>query len=176
MNRPKSKLTNKFKIRHWIKKDFNEVRKILKETWIQTYNFIPQNDLLIHLDNYYSIERLEELFNNPAAYCYSVEIDKQVIGWMKLFDNKSDGNFYLSSLYILKAFQGLGIGKELMNIAEIKAIELNHSLIWVGVMEKNINTLNWYKKRGFDFITEEPFKMGETEVNHLIGFKRLNLE
>lgn len=168
-------MTNKYQIRFWTKNDFNKVRKILIETWIHTYDFIPQNDLLIHLENYYSIERLNELFNNPDAYCYSVEIDKQVIGWMKLIDDKSDGNFYLSSLYILKEYQGLGIGKELMLVADKKALELNHSSIWVGVMDQNIHALNWYKKLGFNFIKEEPFKLGRTEVNHLIGVKSLNL-
>lgn len=167
-------MKNKFQIRSWIKNDFNEVRKILKETWLQTYDFIPENDLLIHLENYYSLEKLNELFNNPDAYCFSIEKDRQVIGWMKLFDNKSDGNFYLSSLYILKDYQGLGIGKELISVADKKALELNHSRIWVGVMKKNINTLTWYKKLGFNFIKAEPFKMGETEVSHLIGYKKLN--
>ncbi len=167
-------MKNKFQIRSWIKNDFNEVRKILKETWLQTYDFIPENDLLIHLENYYSLEKLNELFNNPDAYCFSIEKDRQVFGWMKLFDNKSDGNFYLSSLYILKDYQGLGIGKELISVADKKALELNHSRIWVGVMKKNINTLTWYKKLGFNFIKAEPFKMGETEVSHLIGYKKLN--
>lgn len=169
-------MKSKFHIRSWVKNDFNEVRKILIETWLQTYDFIPENDLFIHLENYYSLEKLYELFNNPDAFCYSVETDKQVIGWMKLFDDKYDGNFYLSSLYILKDYQGLGIGKELMSAADKKALELNHSRIWVGVMGKNINTLIWYKKLGFDFVKEGPFKMGGTEVNHFIGFKRLKLD
>lgn len=164
-------MSTEFQIRPWSEKDFYEVRKILSITWFETYNFIPEKDLVTYLDKYYSFENLHELFNNKNAFCFSVEFDNHLIGWMRLIDNKTDGKFYVSSLYILPKYQGLGIGKKLMQIAEKKAVELNHSDIWIGVMEKNTLTLNWYKKLGFNFIKEEPFIMGVTEVNHFIGYK-----
>jgi ribosomal protein S18 acetylase RimI-like enzyme len=101
----------------------------------------------------------------------SVIVENEVVGWMKLFDNKDENKFYVSSLYVLPKFQGYGIGKELILLAEDKAKQLNYSEVWIGVMEQNVNTLNWYRKLGFNFVSVEPFRMGETEVAHLIGFK-----
>lgn len=169
------KLKKDFTIRFWKENDFLVIRKLLGITWLKTYSFIPEKDLSEHLNRYYSFEQLESLFNDKNYFCYSVENKDEIIGWMKLFDNQDEGKFYVSSLYVLPNYQGNGIGKELMNIAESKARELKHSDIWIGVMEQNENTLNWYKKLGFNFIKAEPFKMGETEVSHLIGYKKLNL-
>ncbi len=166
-------MNSEFPIRPWSEKDFTDVRKLLSITWFETYKFIPENDLLNYLNNFYSFEKLEELYRNKNAYCFSVEFENQLIGWMKLIDNKSEGKFYVSSLYILPNFQGLGIGKKLMLLAEQKAAELGHNDLWIGVMEKNLPTLKWYKKLGFIFIKEEPFAMSETSVNHYIGFKSI---
>jgi len=166
-------MNSEFPIRPWSEKDFTNVRKLLSITWFETYKFIPENDLVNYLNNFYSFEKLEELYRNKNAYCLSVEFENQLIGWMKLIDNKSEGKFYVSSLYILPNFQGLGIGKKLMLLAEQKAAELGYTEFWIGVMEKNLPTLNWYKKLGFIFIKEEPFAMGETSVNHYIGFKSI---
>ncbi len=166
-------MKQKFKIRSLNRNDFTEIEKLLKETWLKTYDFIPINVLLEHLENHYSVQKIDELFSNPLYYCYTVLNEDSVIGWMKLYDNKIEKKFYLSSLYIHPDFQGSGIGKELIQIAEQKAVELNYSYIWVGVMEQNINAMNWYKKLGFNFVDDEPFVMGKTSVNHFIGFKQL---
>jgi len=171
--KPDSEVGKNFLIRPWSKKDFLSVRSILIETWLVTYNFIPEVDLRIHLENFYSIKKLNELFKNENTHCFCVEFENNIIGWMKLFDNKVENRFYVSSLYVLPDYQGYGIGKKLMLLAEEKAVELNHSEIWIGVMEQNINTLNWYRKLGFNFVTAEPFRMGSSEVVHLIGFKSI---
>lgn len=166
-------MKNDFTIRIWKEDDFLAVRKLLGITWHETYTFIPEKDLNEHLNRYYSFEQLESLFNDKNYFCYSVEKEGEIVGWMKLFNNQDENKFYVSSLYVLPNYQGNGIGKELMNLAESKARELKHSEIWIGVMKQNENTLNWYKKLGFNFLKEEPFRMGETEVNHFIGFKKL---
>lgn len=36
-------------IRYWSEKDFSTVRKILLETWLNTYTFIPEEDIRFHL-------------------------------------------------------------------------------------------------------------------------------
>ena len=55
--------------------------------------------------------------------------------------------------------------------AEETAVKLKHDKVWLGVMKDNAKALEWYKKLGFQFVEEEPFKMGNTEVLHLIGYK-----
>ncbi|NWF90576.1 MAG: GNAT family N-acetyltransferase [Ignavibacteriaceae bacterium] len=158
-------------LRNWVKADFPSVRNILEITWKDTYNFIPENDLLLHLENYYSESKLNELFDNPAVIGILAEFSSKPIGWMKLFDDQLTSRFYISSLYVLPSYQGFGMGKRLLQKAEEIAAKLGYTKVWLGVMNDNVKALEWYKKNGFNFTEQEPFKMGQTEVLHLIGYK-----
>ena len=168
------KTSTEITLRNWTKEDFQTVRNILLVTWKDAYNFIPEKDIITHLENYYSETRLLELFNNHMVNGILAEIENESVGWMKLFDDELAKRFYISSLYVLPGFQGYGIGKKLLLNAEEVATNLKHDKVWLGVMIDNIKALEWYRKIGFEFVEEEPFKMGETEVLHLIGYKTLN--
>src|SRR3989304_7629164 len=168
------KTSTEITLRNWTKEDFQTVRNILLVTWKDAYHFIPEKDIIIHLDNFCSETKLLELFNDHRTNGILAEIENKPVGWMKLFDNQLAEKFFISSLYVLPGFQGYGIGRKLLLKAEETASKLKHDKVWLGVMKDNVKTLEWYRKIGFQFVEEEPFKMGETEVLHLIGYKALN--
>jgi hypothetical protein len=60
----------------------------------------------------------------------------------------------------------------LLESAEEYAAEKGLDELWIGVMVKNRQALLLYRKVGFQFVREEPFTMGKTTVNHLIGYKK----
>ena len=161
-------------LRYWKKEDFQSVRNILLVTWKDAYHFIPEKDIITHLENYYSEAKLLELFNNHLVKGILTDIENKSVGWMKLFNDDLSEKFFISSLYVLPEFQGYGIGGKLLFKAEESAAKLKHDKVWLGVMKDNIKALEWYRKIGFQFVEEEPFKMGETEVLHLIGYKLVN--
>lgn len=165
--KPSTKIT----LRFWTKEDFGAVRNILLITWKDTYNFIPEKDILTHLEKYYSEDKLLDLFNNEQVNGIISEIGDKQAGWMKLYEDQAAKRFYISSLYVLPQYQGFGIGKKLLFNAEELASKSNYNKVWLGVMKDNVKALDWYQKIGFKFTEEEPFKMGETEVLHLIGYK-----
>lgn len=158
-------------IRYWSEKDFSAVRKILLETWLNTYTFIPEEDIRFHLEKFHKIEKLQQLYIDSDTNCFMAEINENPIGWMKLYNNENQKRFYVSSLYVLPDNQRFGIGRKFLEVAESLAGKMNYDRIWLGVMKDNIKALNWYKKIGFSFIEEEPFQMGKTIVIHLIGYK-----
>lgn len=162
---------NRIIIREWTENDFSTVRKILLLTWKDAYHFIPDKDLVKHLDTFYSQTALSNLYNDYYTEGYIAEIFNKPAGWMRIFGDHKNRKFFISSLYILPEFQGLGIGKKLLFKAETIALDLKLDKIWLGVMKDNVTALEWYKKLGFEFVQEEPFKMGDTEVIHLIGYK-----
>jgi len=168
------KTSTELTLRNWTKEDFQTVRNILLVTWKDAYHFIPEKDIITHLDNFYSETKLLELFNDHKTNGILAEIENKPVGWMKLFDDQLAEKFFISSLYVLPEFQGYGIGRKLLLKAEETASKLKHDKVWLGVMKDNVKTLEWYRKIGFQFVEEEPFKMGETEVLHLIGYKTLN--
>ena len=161
-------------LRNWTKEDFQTVRNILLVTWKDAYHFIPEKDIITHLENYYSETKLLELFNNHLVKGILADLENKSVGWMKLFNDEMADKFFISSLYVLPEFQGYGIGGKLLSKAEETAVKLKHDKVWLGVMKDNVKALEWYRKIGFQFVEEEPFKMGNTEVLHLIGYKILN--
>jgi ribosomal protein S18 acetylase RimI-like enzyme len=158
-------------LRNWTKKDFPIVKDILLTTWKDTYSFIPEKDFLLHFEKFYSEDRLIEMFNDPFTNGILAEVNSIPAGWMKLFEDLINKRFYISSLYILPAFQGFGLGKQLLNESYSIAKQKLFIKVWLGVMKQNVKALEWYKNLGFVFIEEEPFQMGTTEVMHLIGYK-----
>jgi len=50
-----------------------------------------------------------------------------------------------------------------MNFAFKRAKELNKQTIWLGVWEKNVNAIAFYKKYGFKKVDAHSFYMGDEE-------------
>lgn len=160
-------------IRNWSREDFSIVKKILLNTWKDTYTFIPENDILTHFEKFYSDERLIEILEDPFSFGIIAEVNAVPAGWLKLFEDKINKKFFVSSLYVLPEFQGYGLGKKLLNESYTIAKRKGFNKVWLGVMKQNEKALDWYKNLGFVFDEEEPFQMGLTEVMHLIGYKSI---
>ena len=163
-------------IRPWWEEDLEKVRLIFWETWISTYSgYIPESDLRDYLDAHYSLEALHEIFVSPDVYGFVAEGDETVAGCARCTHARSETRFYLTSLYVLPHFQKRGIGARLLNEAERQANACGCDRIWLGVMQKNTNAYEWYKRIGFAFVEEAPFTMGATTVSHAIGFKMISM-
>jgi ribosomal protein S18 acetylase RimI-like enzyme len=161
-------------IREWTKEDLPAVRRITWETWVATYaSFIPMEDLRGYCDEQYSIEALARLMESPSFRGLLAIEDGVPAGYAKVKYSKEEERCYLSSLYILPAFQGRGIGSRLLAAGEEFARTFGVAAIWLGVMVQNTSALAWYRKIGFTFSEEAPFTMGKTTVNHLIGHRNI---
>lgn len=162
-------------IRQWRMDDLPSVQRITWDTWLAAYSeFIPENDLQTYFDSHYTMEALSELFHSVLVNGFVSEIDGSVVGYARTQLNNEENRFYISSLYVLPQYQGKGIGMKLLRAAEECANAHHLGTVWLGVMVQNVGALTWYKKIGFQFVEEAPFTMGNTTVNHLIGYKRIH--
>jgi ribosomal protein S18 acetylase RimI-like enzyme/diadenosine tetraphosphate (Ap4A) HIT family hydrolase len=161
-------------IRPWEKSDLASMRRITWESWISTYlSFIPETDLKSYFDIHYTEKCLLSMFEDPSMYGFIAAMDGQAAGYARLFFNREENRLYVSSLYFSPDFQGGGMGGRLLEAAEGYATEKGLDELWIGVMVKNRQALEFYRKAGFQFIREEPFTMGKTTLSHLIGYKRI---
>ncbi len=165
------KLQTDIKLRNWQKEDFPVVKDILLTTWKDAYSFIPLDDIETYFNEFYSDQRLIEMLDDPLTKGILAEVGINPVGWMKLYHNNLEKKFFVSSLYVLPGYQGYGIGHKLLDESYRIAKEKHFNRVWLGVMKQNVKSLDWYTKRGFVFVEEEPFQMGSTEVMHLIGYK-----
>lgn len=163
-------------IRQWTLDDLPSVRRVTWDTWLDAYSsFIPESDLRAYYDSNYTLDALSRLFRTQSMNGFVAEVDGEVVGCVKTKFNKEENRFYVSSLYILPAFQGQGIGGMLMVAAEEMAAAFSADSVWLGVMTQNTRALDWYKKHGFHFVEEAPFTIGHTTVVHLIGYRKIDV-
>ncbi len=161
-------------IRPWTEADIDATRRILRESWGVAYSsFIPREDLEGYLEAQYSPDALRVLHRTAGVAAFIVESAEEPAGYARTRYDSAAGRFYLSSLYVLPSAQGKGLGTALMAAAEAEARRTGADRIWVGVMERNRRTLEWYSRLGFAFTEREPFRMGGTTVEHRIGYREL---
>ena len=72
------------------------------------------------------------------------------------------GDYELRRIYLLHRFQGLGIGRALMDRAIASAREQGYKRLLLGVYGKNHSALRFYEKAGFTQIGERFFTVGAT--------------
>jgi ribosomal protein S18 acetylase RimI-like enzyme len=156
------------------KNDFKIVRDILLSTWLGTYSkIIPPEELKSYLNLSCSDKKLKELVNDKFTKGIIAEADRKPVGWMRITISPTENKFFVNQLYVLDEYQGKGIGKKLIKLAEKEALKNNFTKIWLGVMSENVLSVKWYKSLGFIFDEEVPFKMINTTVTHLIGWKEI---
>ncbi len=159
-------------LREMTLEDLPAMRHISWVTWLATYApFIPEDDLRAYFDAHYSLEALSVLFQKRTVKGFMAFMDGSPAGFVKTEYSEEEKRFYVSSLYVLPGHQGEGLGTRLFDTAEAHGRTWHADRVWLGVMEKNIRTLEWYRRMGFHFIEEQPFTMGRSTVNHLIGYK-----
>ena len=148
--------------------DLESLQKISIETFYQTFvNSNTAENMKAYLENAYNEEKLYRELSNPNSSFFFVYVDERLAGYLKLneFPSQSDINdidsLELERIYILKEFQGAGLGKDLLEHAISIAIEYGKKYIWLGVWEHNERAKRFYQKNGFYRIGEHSFVVGD---------------
>lgn len=66
----------------------------------------------------------------------------------------------IARIYALSSAIGKGVGSALMQYCIDMAKELNKSIIWLGVWEKNEQAIAFYNRWGFEKFSEHSFLLG----------------
>ena len=80
----------------------------------------------------------------PNAKIYAYYHNDVIVGFLGMIDN------YIAGIFILKEFQSLGIGTQLLN--EVKS---GYSKLTLNVYQKNETAIRFYLKHGFKVQKEE---------------------
>ena len=121
---------------------------------------------------------LEELTDKNSKFFF-LYCGEKLAGYIKVNETPSQtdindpNSLELERIYVTGEFQGQGLGGYLMQKAVSIAVERHKKYIWLGVWEKNENTLRFYKKKGFYEIGTHTFVMGEDRQTDYILKKDL---
>lgn len=132
--------------------------QLAKEIW--TEYFIPmigEPQVKYMLTNMQSFEAMKTQISEGYQY-YLIADDEQPIGYLCL--KPADHTIFLSKLYLLKKVRGLGYGKLALAFIESYAKEHNKKTIWLTVNKGNTDTIEAYKKWGFEIVGEPVADIG----------------
>ena len=143
------------------------VEYVSSHSWKETYwDYMPHDYLENRVQTIeQKVERATNLLKNTNTY-YVVEIDNQVIGILHYKESQNEkykGYGYLESIYVLKKYQGLGIGKELFKIAIKGLIDMGYNKMYLECLQGN-DTINFYKKYGGKVIETIDFPIKDFKV------------
>lgn len=151
-------------------KDVEKIKEIGERTFYETfYNENLEEDMKDYLKKNFSYAQLETEFRNSSSKFYMVQNDKKIVAYMKLnfiedqINKDYENTLEIQRIYVTQEYKCRHIGKSLIE----KAIEIaknnNKNYIWLGVWEKNINAIRFYKKQGFVKYDTHIFELGADE-------------
>lgn len=148
--------------------DFDKLRQLSIETYYQTFAHMnTAEDMVAYLEEAFNVDKFTQEFNDPNSSFFFLYSDERIAGYLKLNEapsqtdiNDSD-SLEIERIYVSSEFQGVGIGRYLMEQAIAIAKERNKKYVWLGVWEKNEKAIRFYKKNGFYEIGTHKFVMGK---------------
>ena len=160
--------------------DLKILQKIGERTFIET--FASENsseNMTVSLESAFTTEKLKNELTNINSEFYFAEIDGKVVGYFKVNFNEAQTELKMSNameierIYVLKDFQGMKVGKMLFDKAIENARNMGLDLVWLGVWEKNIRAISFYKKNGFTVFNKHIFRLGNEEQIDLMMMIKL---
>ena len=148
--------------------DLDSLCKISIETFYQTFaDSNTEENMTAYLDSAYNKEKLYEELCNPDSSFFFIYVDESLAGYLKTneYPSQTDINdidsLELERIYILKEFQGAGLGQDLLEHTISIATEHGKKYIWLGVWEHNERAKHFYLKNGFYRIGAHSFIVGD---------------
>lgn len=127
------------------------------------------SDLLQHCQRNNSPEAFAKYLAQPTTRCVLAEAEPgdAPVGYIVCCEpdlpiDFAPTDYELRRIYLLHRFQGLGIGRDLMDAAVAAARELGRKRLLLGVYDKNHDAIHFYEKAGFEQIGERYFTVGNT--------------
>ena len=81
---------------------------------------------------------------------------------------KGDRPAELHRIYVSREWHGRGVASELMHAVCAAAARAGGDCVWLGVWERNLKAIAFYRKCGFSVVGDQPFMLGQERQRDLI--------
>lgn len=161
--------------------DSKILQTISRATFSETFGQDnTEEDLAEYLEKAYNQNQLIDEIQKTNSRFYFIYADQKIAGYLKLnikdaqTEEIVDNALEVERIYVLKQYQGLKLGKQLIKFAMQRAEALNKAGIWLGVWEENEKALHFYQHYGFQKISEHVFQLGQDKQTDFILYKELD--
>ncbi len=147
------------------------------ETWRPVNT---EEDMQNYMKDAFNPDKLKKEIEDFAINTFLIaSTAEKIIGYAKLRRDRSYDEFKnetaieIERIYVAKDWQGLKVGKVLMdNCLEI-ALNEKFYWIWLGVNIDNLKAINFYKQYGFEIFGEKSFQLGEANDSDYLMKKKM---
>jgi ribosomal protein S18 acetylase RimI-like enzyme len=110
---------------------------------------------------------------DPQMATVVVEHEGELVGYAQLRRHASPAIAETAAVevqrfYVLQAWHGTGLARELMADAIARADAMGANVVWLGVWEHNPRAVRFYEKHGFTTVGEQPFVLGKDPQRDLV--------
>ena len=149
-------------------KEITALQIIGRQTFFETFaDGNTEENMQKYLEEGFTIDKLTAELTNPDSAFYFATISKNIIGYLKInfgsaqTELKENNAIEIERIYVLIEFHGKKVGQLLYEKALDIAKQKNAGYLWLGVWEKNLRAINFYKKNGFIEFDKHIFKLGD---------------
>jgi len=151
-------------------KDLQQLRLISEQTFVHAFEKDNDpKDFKNYIEKAFALNKImEELLNTYSDFYFVYNIDV-LVGYFKLnimsaqSDVHCDDSMELERIYVLKEYQGLGLGEQFLHRIKKIAQERKKKMLWLGVWEKNKRAIKFYQRHGFQKFDTHPYFIGTDE-------------
>ncbi|MBN8786388.1 MAG: GNAT family N-acetyltransferase [Terrimonas sp.] len=149
-------MDNRIYIRKATPEDYDIIVDLGRRTFVETYSEVTHNEALqAYMEKKFTLEVIEKEMNKPDACFYIGFIENIPAAFTKLrSDRKAKGLEHINGIeieriYVLKEYQGLKVGKLMMDRCIEIASGDKYDMIWLQVWQHNTKAIQFYQKAGF---------------------------
>lgn len=161
--------------------DVEIVQSLGRQTFSETFaENNTEEAMKKYLEESFNTEKIKSELNNPDSFFYIAWEEDNPVGYLKVNSGKAqtelqdDTALEIERIYVKKSHHGKKVGQLLYNQALETAEQLGKSYLWLGVWEKNLRALQFYRKNGFVEFDKHIFRLGEEEQTDLMMKKILD--
>jgi diamine N-acetyltransferase len=147
--------------------DLDTLRTIAYRTYDEAFRHMnTPADMDAYMESAFTRARLDEELRNPLSAFFFLYSDGALAGYMKLNEGEAQSDLRgpagmeIERIYVLRDFQGLGLGRAMVEKALEIALKKKKTFLWLGVWQKNENAIAFYERMGFRKAGTHPFVMG----------------
>ncbi|SEK41339.1 spermine/spermidine N-acetyltransferase [Aquimarina amphilecti] len=152
-------------------KDKHKLLEIGRQTFYDAFGPPHNTEENIHyyLNQKFTLPKItNEILNTQSKFFFAIQ-KNEIAGYFKLnfeeaqTEKVKGKSMEIERIYITYHYQGAGFGQQLINKAIKIAKEKKVDFIWLGVWDKNLKAIEFYKRNGFKIFDNHIFMLGSDE-------------
>jgi ribosomal protein S18 acetylase RimI-like enzyme len=160
--------------------DASVIADFCEKTFRDTYqDFNSAENISVYCAKHFGPDKQLTEILDPSRYLGLAFLENQIAGYFHLYAGAVDASVKgaypveILRFYVDRRWHGTGLAQKLIDQAVETSKNLRFKTIWLGVWDKNLRAISFYKKTGFTEVGSHIFDLGNDPQNDLIFVKHL---